>query len=175
MGIYKEEEGFYQASEREASEVFSQENKFSSESEMVLYIEQHKEEFAQILCKGSKLLSFQKEYSLRTVTRIVVKGVPNIRVDIAMLLEKDGKEKWWYVEVKNPRHDRTELRNAVAQCLEYKTCVQEGSEIVLISSVYNNIVLVLLREYNLPINVCFMNKNTYGVYKHTKDGNWSMP
>lgn len=163
---------FFDTNEREASDVFSPQNMFENESVMVDYIEEHKKEFSQILCDGCTLLEFKREYKLMQRGKSMLKDIPNIRVDMAFLLQSGGKIKWWYVEVKNPPH-RTDLRNAIAQCMEYKLFSREDAEIVLVSSVYNKIIPMMIDEYKLPISVCFLNKDFFGVYKYNEE--WSMP
>jgi len=163
---------FFDTNEREASDIFSPSNSFENESTMVKYIEDHKEEFAQILCEGCQLIEYKREYKLLQRGKSMLRDIPNIRVDIALLLQYNGNMKWWYIEVKNPPH-RTDLRNAIAQCMEYKLFSKEDTEIVLVSSVYNKIIPMMIDEYKIPISVCFLNKEFFGFYKYNKE--WSMP
>ena len=162
---------FFDTDEREASDIFSPANSFENEAVMVRYIENHKEEFAQILCEGCQLLEYKREYKLMQRGKSMLKDIPNIRVDMAFLLQNEGKVKWWYVEVKNPPH-RTDLRNAIAQCMEYRLFSRKDAEIVLVSSVYNKIIPMMIDEYKIPISVCFLNKDFFGVYKYNEE--WSM-
>jgi hypothetical protein len=166
---------FFTTDERKVSDIFSKDNGFSSESTMIEYIESHKEEFAELIFPGCKLISFEREKHILTKVKMVMKDIPNVRIDIAMLLQRENSLSWWYIEVKNPTSDRNKLRDAISQCMEYKMLAGEGVEVVLLSSVYNEIVPRLIVEYKLPINFCFLNRYYYGMYKHDNNSDWSMP
>lgn len=73
------------------------------------------------------------------------------------------------IECKNPKQNFHELSRAISQLLSYAVIAEEGNNkfdiLALFSSERNDIVYKIIKKYNLPIRIFYINREIHGEIK----------
>lgn len=83
-------------------------------------------------------------------------GYLNFRADIYIT----GKKRDYLIEVKNPTHTLRESINGLAQIMTYNLVLKQFKQdvkLIYLSSVLDPMIIEFIKEYNLDIEVFFMN------------------
>jgi len=141
--------GYNDANKEKILEVFTKKNRFETERIMGDFIEKNIDRFAHEINPEGKLLRLEREFN----AGISFYGKSAVRIDMRLIFDNGV----YIIELKNPVHTYTELRIGISQCMDYATRYPKAT-ILLVSSLFSEIVSRLILQYKLDIGFVLVNK-----------------
>lgn len=138
-------------------DIFNSAKDFKNEKEFCDFLERNIEN----VCKdvfNDEYISHERESFIHPVRRISSKGCSKTRIDFLITCKKGN----YLVECKNPSNSQRELNRCLSQVLDY-IVVCENFNVAyksawILSTKYHNSVHQIIQRFDLPINLCIMNK-----------------
>lgn len=135
---------------------------YKTEKELKDYIENNIDICIKDL-ENEEVLLYKREYNFSKIFNDKQKS----RVDFYV---KTKTNKGIIIECKNPTNIYPELVTSISQLLAYNINAQKKGFVInslwIITTVYDNIIFEIIDKYNLPINICAINKNKIAIWKH---------
>lgn len=150
--------------EYDLKDYFNDSNKFKNEKEMCNYIADNIDKFCKDVLNVEYEECLREWYFTPVGARRLSGNKPHI--DIAVKC-KDGE--YVLIECKNPRHDYKENINAIGQLLDYIRIAEDNGYKIkdswICTSKHKIGLTYTIKKFNLPINICVLNKNNNAVWK----------
>ena len=137
--------------------------RFDTEKSYADFLVLNADKWVETFWSGDKIKEIRKEWYLKS-RKLFGKNSP--RIDIFIELQSGKKIG---IEVKKPNQVFHELTRSISQILTYGLIAEENGikldELVLIADKIDDVVLRVIRRYNLPIRIFVITKDTHGEYK----------
>jgi hypothetical protein len=145
------------SSNKEISKIFNSVNDFSTEEEMLIYIEKNIKQFC-IQALGDIYVSHEKEFLL-PIMKINCKerSKRHGRIDLLILCKKN----LYAIELKNKDSESVSTSRVLGQLMLYQELFIERNiypQMVLVSSRYNKILFILIQRFRLGYRYILFNK-----------------
>ena len=149
MGNGYNKTGYTDVNKERILEVFTRKNRFKNEKIMGDFIEKNIKRFANEINPEGELLHLKREFSTGTSFY----GKSSTRIDMRLIFDNGV----YIIEFKNPFNTYVELRTGISQCMDYATRYPKAT-ILLVSSLFSEIVFRLILQYKLDIGFVLVNK-----------------